>query len=140
VKPGFLKNETLAECDPLARILFVGLWCCADRDGRLEDRPRLIKAECLPYDECDIEALLAQLIARGFVRRYVADGQKMIDIPNFKLHQNPHRDEKPRDLPAFPESNDADPEPAQCKPDTGTVQAPCKHRATTEVARLIPDS
>ena len=45
VKPGFFKNELLAECEPLARILFEGLWCEADREGRLEDRPRRLKAE-----------------------------------------------------------------------------------------------
>jgi hypothetical protein len=49
IKPGFFLNDELAECEPLARILFAGLWCIADREGRLEDRPKRIKAEVLPY-------------------------------------------------------------------------------------------
>jgi len=42
IKPGFFRNEMLAECSPLARLLFAGLWCLADRFGRLEDRPKRI--------------------------------------------------------------------------------------------------
>lgn len=117
VKPGFFKNELLAECDPLARILFEGLWCEADREGRLEDRPRRLKAEYLPYDDCDVDALLAQLTVRGFIVRYVIEGRALIAIPAFPKHQNPHVRE-----------------PAS------TIPAPCKHSASTEPARLIPDS
>jgi hypothetical protein len=68
IKPGFFKNEELATKDPLARILFEGLWCMADREGRLEDRPARIKAEVLPYDECDIEPLLSSLASGGDLR------------------------------------------------------------------------
>ena len=45
IKPSFFMNENLAECDPLARILFVGLWTLADRDGRLEDRPKPLRVQ-----------------------------------------------------------------------------------------------
>lgn len=124
VKPGFFKNELLAECDPLARILFAGLWCEADRAGRLEDRPRRLKAEYLPYDSCDVAALLAQLTERGFIVRYVTDGRALIAIPMFTKHQNPHVREPASTIPA---------------PDS-TVLAQCQHRASTEPARLIPDS
>ena len=30
IKPSFFKNEYLAECEPMARLLFVGLWTLAD--------------------------------------------------------------------------------------------------------------
>lgn len=65
IKPGFFANEDLAECDPLARLLFAGLWCLADREGRLEDRPKRIRAELLPYDSCDADELLNQLQAKA---------------------------------------------------------------------------
>jgi hypothetical protein len=58
IKPGFFLNDELAECEPLARLLFAGLWCIADREGRLEDKPKRIKVEILPYDDCDIDYLL----------------------------------------------------------------------------------
>ena len=60
LKPGYFKNEGLADLPPLARILFAGLWGMADREGRLEDRPKRIKAEILPYDNCDTDKLEAE--------------------------------------------------------------------------------
>ena len=39
LKPGFFMNEELARLPVRARLLFAGLWCLADREGRLEDRP-----------------------------------------------------------------------------------------------------
>lgn len=128
IKPGFFKNDLLAECSPLARILFVGLWCEADREGRLEDRAKRIKAECLPYDDCDVSALLDELNVRGFIFRYEVNGSQYIAIPEFLKHQNPHCKEQASSIPA-PEKHSA-----------STVQAPVKHDESTEVARLIPDS
>lgn len=99
IKPGFFKNEELAQCEPMARILFAGLWCLADREGRLEDRPQRIKAEILPYDDADINDLLAALAAGGFIVRYVVGLTRCIWIPTFKLHQNPHKNEAISNLP-----------------------------------------
>jgi len=39
IKPGFFMNELLPEIELLGRLLFIGLWLLADREGRLEDRP-----------------------------------------------------------------------------------------------------
>jgi hypothetical protein len=103
IKPGFFKNEDLAKCDPLARLLFASLWCQADRDGRLEDRPARIKAEALPYDDCDVSALLQQLADHKFIIRYVADGKPCIEVAKFQEHQHPHPKEPTAKLPA-PES------------------------------------
>ena len=100
IKPSFFKNEFLAECDPMARLLFVGLWTLADRDGRLECRPLRIKAELFPYDNCDIVAMLGQLQARGFVLAYEADGKKILEIPKFCEHQRCHPEERSEGLPA----------------------------------------
>nr|GAT44056.1 predicted protein [Mycena chlorophos] len=104
IKPGFFKNEDLAECDPLARILFAGLWCQADREGRLEDRPKRLKAECLPYDECNADVLMDQLALRGFITRYAVDGLRYIQINEFLKHQNPHQREIPSCIPAKPDA------------------------------------
>jgi hypothetical protein len=101
IKPAFFKNEELAECDPLARMLFQALWCEADRDGRLEDRPKRLKAEYLPYDDVDVDDFLWQLADRGFIKRYVVDGANFIWIPNFGKHQSPHKQEESRNYPAY---------------------------------------
>lgn len=100
LKPGFFKNETLAELNPLARILFEGLWCLADREGRLEDRPKRIKVDVLPYDNCDVDAFLLDLHNNNFIFRYEVNGIQYIQIINFRKHQNPHVKEPPSTIPA----------------------------------------
>lgn len=100
IKPSFFTNDILAECEPLARILFAGLWTVSDREGRLEDRPKKIKAEVLPYDNCDADSLLQQLSTKGFILRYESDGCKYIQINRFVKHQNPHHMEIPSQIPA----------------------------------------
>lgn len=93
IKPGFFINDDLAEIEPLGRLLFAGLWTVADREGRLEDKPKKIKASILPYDDCDIDKLLQDLHDSGFICRYTVDGQNYIQIINFLKHQNPHHKE-----------------------------------------------
>lgn len=102
LKPGFFNNEILAECEPLARIAFEGLWCWADREGRLEYRPRRLKVNILPYDDCDFDALVGQLAERGFVRVYEVDGGRYLQVSNFDKHQNPHQKEAASTLPEPP--------------------------------------
>jgi hypothetical protein len=87
IKPEFFLHEELAELPPLHRLLFVGLWTLADREGRLEDRPKRIKVSLLPYDDADVDAMLADLDAAGFIVRYLVDGAKYIEIPSFSTHQ-----------------------------------------------------
>jgi hypothetical protein len=100
IKPGFFKNETLAECSPLARLLFAGLWCLADREGLLEDRPKRIRAELLPYDDGSVDDLLTELHDAGFILRYAAAGGRFIQVVNFGKHQNPHCKEQASTIPA----------------------------------------
>ena len=102
IKPGFFKNEYLAELDPLTRILFIGLWCFADKEGRFEWRPKKIKAEVLPYDHGDVTVMLQELNDHGFVVRYSAGENGSFDlgqVVNFKKHQSPHHTEKASELP-----------------------------------------
>ncbi|MBI1348801.1 hypothetical protein GC163_21215 [bacterium] len=99
IKPAFFRNELLAELPAATRLLFIGLWCLADREGRLEDRPKRIKLELLPFDEIDIEQALSDLETQGFIKRYVAEGVSVIRVSNFVKHQTPHGTEKDSELP-----------------------------------------
>ena len=100
IKPSFFKNDELAECEPMARLLFVGLWTLADRDGRLACRPLRIKAELFPYDNCDIGELLGQLQKRGFIDIYESEVGTVLEIPKFAEHQRCHPEERSESLPA----------------------------------------
>ncbi|HBW7361418.1 TPA: hypothetical protein MFD10_001240 [Klebsiella pneumoniae] len=117
IKPGFFTNDELAECHPLGRLLFAGLWTIADKEGRLDDRPKKIKAMLLPFDEADCDALLQQLNDHKFIIRYRVNGECYIQISNWKKHQNPHCKEAASDIPA-PIENDKSTGQEQCKEDS----------------------
>lgn len=99
IKPDFFLHEGLAELSPLHRVFFIGLWTLADKEGRLEDRPKRIKAALLPWEDVDVDELLADLAARGFIVRYEAAGIACIEIPGFSKHQRPHPKEQAYGLP-----------------------------------------
>lgn len=164
IKPGFFTNDELAECSPYARLLFAGLWTIADKEGRLDDRPKKIKALVLPFDSVDCDELLSQLHAKNFITRYTVEGNGYIQINNWKKHQNPHCKEADSDIPE-PKSNDDKQKEEQVKPDAVPVQvvdtqtqpienieAPEQHHANTvrepeqnnlnpaDSLNLIPDS
>jgi hypothetical protein len=123
IKPGFFKNEDLVSLSPLTRILFIGLWTLADRDGRLEDRPVRIKIEILPCDNCDVDAMLNELSSVGFISRYVVGGVRCIQVVNFLKHQNPHQKEPSLGLPPPPGAPGASPVQAQGAPGVSPVPA-----------------
>ncbi len=100
IKPSFFTNELLGTCDPMIALLFAGLWCLADKDGILEDRPLRIKAELFPYrDNQDVNGYLTELQRLGFVTRYEANGSRYILVNEFEKHQHPHHTEKPKGYP-----------------------------------------
>ena len=103
IKPGFFTNDELADLPPLGRLLFIGLWTVADREGRLEDRPRRIKAEVLPYDECNVDDLLSVLEHCGFIVRYRVDEGAYIQVLNFLKHQKPHPNEAASSIVPIPD-------------------------------------
>ncbi len=87
IKPEFFKNEELAELPAIVRLLFIGLWTQADKEGRLLDRPKRIKAELFPYDSIDIDKELSRLQSAGFIKRYEVGELKVIHINTFTKHQ-----------------------------------------------------
>ena len=100
LKPDFFTDFDIGKLTPLARLLFEGLWCYADRNGRLPDRPEELKLKILPYDDVDIDGLLSELVqpktggAGTLIRRYSVSGKRYIQIHNFEEHQRPHPNEK----------------------------------------------
>lgn len=99
IKPGFFRNAELVDLPIETRMLFIGLWTMADREGRLRDRPNQIKMEIFPSDNFDVNDMLMQLQSSNFIVRYEADDTKYIEIGNFSKHQTPHHKEAPSEIP-----------------------------------------
>lgn len=105
IKPAFFQNDILGELEPLARLLFIGMWTLADFKGCLGNRPKKLKAQILPYDNCDVGKLTTNLEQSGFIAIYSVEDQSYIKILNFSRHQNPHKNEREAgsDIPDFTE-------------------------------------
>jgi hypothetical protein len=101
ISPDFFNDPDLLDLPPEARLLFVGLWCLADREGKLLDRPRRIKHQVLPYDAVDVDDLLWQLQAAGSIVRYRLEGHSLVQVTNFTDHQPIHNREAASKLPDF---------------------------------------
>jgi hypothetical protein len=102
IKPETFDDPDLCELPMEARWLFVGLWCQADKAGRLEDDPRRLQARILPFDrDLDCDNILSRLSPK-FITRYVVDGRRYIQVNNFPEHQHPHPRETDSLLPPPP--------------------------------------
>ena len=99
IKPSFFQNDYLVELPFETRLLFIGLWTLADREGRLEYRPKKIKMEIFPADNVDVSNSVKELLDNGFITVYEKNSVKVIQITNFKKHQSPHGTEKDSLLP-----------------------------------------
>lgn len=109
IKPEFFFNEGLATLSDRTRLFFIGLWCQADRMGRMEDRPGRLRANIFPYDSSvNAEELIAELTQMGHLIRYEVDGVKVLEISNFLKHQRPHRKEAPSILPGRGQGKDGE--------------------------------
>lgn len=118
VHPKFFINEDIAELDPLTRLFFIGMWTLADRDGRMEDRPKKLKGEILPYDNCDGEEMVSSIADKGFIVRYEISGKRYIQIVNWLKYQDIHPKEA---LSVIPTS---------CMNDASAMQEPCINEKT----------
>ncbi|WP_204101443.1 hypothetical protein [Occallatibacter savannae] len=108
IKPEFFKHSGLFDLEQETRLpvrlAFAGLWTCCDREGRFKWRPRELKLDILPYDECDFSRVLDALATRGFIVRYQSGDELLGCVPTWKQHQVINNKEKPSTLP-MPQRN-----------------------------------
>jgi len=133
IKPSLFTNEILGTLDPLITILFCGLWCLADRDGILEDRPLRIKAEIFPYREnIDVNGYLTVMSQHNFIQRYEVEGKKYIFVTEFEKHQRPHHTETAKGYPK--------PQQRSSGEQSLTPLSNREYKVSTRSDSLIPDS
>jgi len=100
IKPEFFTSESVLSVSPLARLLFIGLWCEADREGRMKWKPKTLKFRYLPSDSVEINDLCEELKQEGMIEVYSIDGDEYCSIPGFKTHQVINNRERESELPA----------------------------------------
>jgi hypothetical protein len=97
IKPEFFTSEDIVALSPLARLLYIAIWCEADKEGRLQWKPRTLKMRYLPADDCDIVSICCELIEQGLVILY---GEGLAYVPGFASHQHVNPRESASALPA----------------------------------------
>jgi hypothetical protein len=123
VKPTLLRHRQLFLVEKKSkmpmRIAYVGLFTCADRDGKFKWEPQELKLDCLPYDAVDFEKVLDILKDSGFIIKYEVEGKYYGLIPTFKDHQRIKSDEAKSTIPD-PQKTTTRDEPARTvvEPDT----------------------
>lgn len=99
IKPEFFTSEDIVAMSPHARLLYIALWCEADKEGRMTWKPNTFKLRYLPGDAVDIQVLATELVQSGLVVLY-GDGYAV--IPKFRLHQHINPRESVSTIPAPP--------------------------------------
>jgi hypothetical protein len=103
IHPKLLTDEAFMDLTvnaPLGVALLIGLWMEADDQGVFEWKPLTIKARVLPAASVDINALLIELEARHFIKRYAVGGREYGAVRNFQRYQRPKKPNAVHPLPS----------------------------------------
>jgi hypothetical protein len=102
--PAICLSLSLAECEPLAQLLFDRLIVQADDQGRLQGDPRQVQAKCMPLvAEATPEAVsgwIDQLSEHRMVIRYRSDDRDLLQLVNWWTFQDAMRRARPSRWPA----------------------------------------
>ena len=102
LNPKIFDNDKLGMLEPIVRLLYIGLWCYADREGRLDDSPAKIRKTILGYDNVTIQQvnqMLDEIQKQGFIIRYAVDDNNYIQVVNFTKYQYPAINEPESSIP-----------------------------------------
>jgi hypothetical protein len=96
IKPEFFTSEDIVGLTPMARLLYVALWCECDKEGRMVWKPVTFKLRYFPGDDCAIGPLCEELLKAKLVILY---GEGYAYVPAFKAHQHINPRETQSQLP-----------------------------------------
>lgn len=96
IKPEFFTSEDIVALSMSARLLYIAMWCEADREGRFAWKPRTFKMRYFPADEVSIEEMAEEIIEGGLIVLY---GEGLAYIPTFGIHQHINPRESASNLP-----------------------------------------
>lgn len=77
-----------------------------DREGRFKWRPRALKPDILPYDDCDFSRVLDAWLTRGLLVRYRVGDEWFGWLPTFVIHQVINNREAGSQIPSIEEAEE----------------------------------
>ena len=91
IKPEFWTDEKILELDPIARLLFIGIWNFADDEGIIQDSVKGLKVKIFPADDIKVELIEdylnsiveLKLILKGSDEK----GHNLLKVANWHNHQ-----------------------------------------------------
>lgn len=89
IKPEFWTSEQVMDCDPIARLLFIGIWNFCDDAGNHPASEKTIKAQVFPGDDVDsksIRRMLDELSANGLLSFYESSCKRYLHVNGWR-HQ-----------------------------------------------------
>lgn len=99
IKPEFFMSEDVLQLSIKARLCYVGLWCHADREGKLKYNKISLSAQIMPKEIQDFEGCIEEMQDLGLVIKYEVENKQYLVIPTFLEHQKPHHSERPSKIP-----------------------------------------
>lgn len=112
IKPEMAKHELLFELEQELRAPVRFAWaqlpCHADREGRFKWRPRSLKTDILPYDDCDFSRVLHAWLTRGMIVKYRVGDEWFGWIVNFRKHQVINAREQDSILPSIDDAEECE--------------------------------
>jgi len=96
IKPEFFTSEDIVTLSLTGRLLYIALWCEADREGRMVWKPTTFKLRYMPGDNCDIQKVCQEIVDKRLVVLY---GDGYAYIPSFLSHQHINPRESASQLP-----------------------------------------
>lgn len=102
IKPEFFDSPGTTKASPLARLLYIAMWCWADDWGIGDANPRRLLGFAFPEDEFpeveprNFRRLAAEVADCYGVRWYELDGREYYAIPSWEEHQRTEKRAKRR--------------------------------------------
>lgn len=96
IKPEFWTDSFMVQLPPIARLIFISLWSCADDHGFIPDETERLAMEVMPRESPDdFDRWLQFFEASGRIERFVGgDDTQFLRIKNWEKHQRVDRPSK----------------------------------------------
>jgi hypothetical protein len=139
--PQFWACEAIIDCEPMTRLLLLGLWTFADDFGVQPLKPRTIRFQVFPGDAIDEErlrAMIDELHAQGLVRIYTVGGKDYVSVVDWEDYQRVGKRARRRcpPDPAMVPAEPKNPEPAPVPEENARWRTAVEARTR----KLCPDS